>query len=165
MNANTVKSELAPTRGELTLTRLFDAPRELVFRMWTDEDHMAQWWGPRHFTAPVCKLDARPGGAIYIVMRGPGFPDHVMSGVFREIVPRERLVFTNNALDMAGNRLLEGLTTVTFEDDSGKTRLTVHTVATGLVSFADRMLAGMEAGWSQSLDKLAEAIVNSGDFA
>ncbi|HKD69269.1 MAG TPA: SRPBCC domain-containing protein [Candidatus Binataceae bacterium] len=141
-------------REMLVMTRIFDAPRSLVFKMWTDPKHMAQWWGPSGFTTPVCEVDARPGGAMRIVMRSPDGLEHVMSGVFREVVEPERLAFTNIALDRDGNRLLEGFTTVTFEEQDGKTKLTLETSAAAQVPEAFEMLKGMEEGWSQSLVRL-----------
>jgi uncharacterized protein YndB with AHSA1/START domain len=138
----------------VTLTRIYDAPRELVWRAWTDPKHVAQWFGPKHFTSSVPQLDLRIGGALRIVMHGPDGNDYPMKGVFKEIVPPERLVFSNIAVDKDGNHLLEGETTVILEDAGGKTRLTLHSYAKGLMRIAPQMLAGMEAGWSQSLDKL-----------
>jgi len=143
-----------PISRELTLTRIFHAPRELVFKAWTDPKHMAQWWGPRGFTNPVCEIDARPGGTIYIVMRGFDM-EHPMRGTFREVVKPERLSYTWTAEDH-GQPVLEGVTTVTFEDDDGKTRLTLETKATGLAPIAEQMLGGMQEGWSQSLDRLSD---------
>ena len=140
----------------VTLTRLYAAPRALVWQAWTDAAHLAQWFGPRGFTSSVPELDLRIGGALRIVMHGPDGNDYPMRGVFREIVPPERLVFSNIAVDNDGKHLLEGETTVLLEDHGGKTRLTVNAYARGLVPIAPQMLAGMEAGWSQSLDKLGE---------
>src|SRR5471030_3335358 len=82
------------TGREFVITREFDAPRELVFKAWTDPKHLAQWWGPRGFTNPVCEWDVRPGGKIYDVMRAPNGVDYPMGGEFCEIVPPERLVFS-----------------------------------------------------------------------
>ncbi len=148
-----------PLERELTLTRVFDAPRELVFKAWTEPEHLKQWWGPRGFTTPACEVDLRVGGTWKIVMRFPdGVHEHTMQAVYREIVPPERLSFTNIALDKNGTRLLEGITSVTFEELGGKTKLTLYTHMTGLVSYADRMLEGMEPGWSQSLERLGEAL-------
>ncbi len=145
----------APARREVTLTRIFDAPVQLVWTAWTDPRHLAQWWGPKSFTNPVCELDLRPRGAIRIHMRAPDGAVYPMTGEFEEIVPPERLVFTSVARDLAGKPLLEGLNTVTFEDVGGKTKVTVHSCAVGLAPAAPQMLAGMEMGWTQSLDKLA----------
>ena len=142
----------------LHFTRVFDAPRALVFKMWTDPTHMAQWWGPRGFTNPICELDARVGGKIRIDMRAPDGRVFPMSGTFREIVEPERLVFVAYPDDHAGNHLAESLTTVTFEDQGGKTKLTMHARAVGLAPIAVQMLAGMDAGWNGSLDKLAELV-------
>ena len=142
----------------VVITRVFDAPRELVFKAWTDARHLAQWWGPKGFTNPVCEVDARPGGALRIVMRAPDGAEHPMTGVFREVAPPARLVFTNVAVDRDGKPLLEGLTTVTFTEQGGRTKLTVESRAVGLVAFAARMLEGMEAGWTQSIDRLGEHV-------
>jgi uncharacterized protein YndB with AHSA1/START domain len=145
----------------VTITRVLDAPRDLVFRLWTEREHMAQWWGPRGFTNPVCELDVRVGGAIRIDMRAPDGTVYPMTGTFREISPPARLVFEAVAEDHDGNALLRSLTTVTFADEGGKTRLTVHADAVGLSPLAPQMLAGMEAGWTQSLEKLAELALKS----
>jgi uncharacterized protein YndB with AHSA1/START domain len=139
---------------ELTITRTFDAPRALVFRAWTDAKQLAQWWGPKGFTNPVCEIDARVGGALRIHMRAPDGSVYPMKGEIRELVPPERLVFTNIAVDAAGNHLLEGLTTVTFVEEGGKTTMTLRTRATVIVDYAAAYLQGMEAGWTQSIDKL-----------
>lgn len=156
MSASTTRTN--PLEGEVTLTRIFDAPRELVFEAWTNPVHLKRWWGPHHFTNPVCEVDLKIGGAWKIVMRGPDGSEHTAQGVYREIVPPERLVFTNIVTDKDGKRLLEGLTTVGFADLAGKTELTLHTRMSGLVPYADRMLDGMEPGWSQSLERLAEEV-------
>ena len=142
----------------VTLTRVYDAPRDLVWRAWTDPKHMAQWFGPRGFTSSVPELDVRIGGNLRIIMHGPDGNDYPMKGVFREVVPPERLVFSNIAVDNDGNHLLEGETTAILEAQGVKTKLTLRTYAKGLVPMAPQMLAGMEAGWSQSLDKLEELV-------
>lgn len=146
-------------RKELTLTRLFDAPRELVWKAWTDPKHLAQWWGPSGFTNPVCEADARVGGSFRIVMRSPDGVDFPCGGEYREVFAPERLVFTNIATDSDGKKVLDGLTTVTFADQGGQTKLTLETSATALVDYAAEYLKGMEAGWMQSLQRLAEQLV------
>src|SRR5258706_7231658 len=148
---STPASETAMER-EVVITRVFDAPRDLVFKAWTDPEHLARWWGPKEFTNPVCEADVRVGGAWRIVMRAPDGGEYPCGGVYREIVPPERLVFTNIAMDKDGNALLDGLTTVTFAEQREKTKLTLQTRAKGLVPYAPQMLAGLEAGWSQSLE-------------
>jgi uncharacterized protein YndB with AHSA1/START domain len=151
--AATAKAALAD-EATVTITRIFDAPRTLVWAAWTDPKQVAQWWGPKGFTNPVCTLYPRPGGAIWIVMRGPDGVDYPMSGIFHEVVKPERLVFSVVAEDAAGHPLIEGLTTVTFTEHEGKTTVTVRATATAKVAVGARMLQGMEAGWTQSLEKL-----------
>jgi uncharacterized protein YndB with AHSA1/START domain len=145
--------------GTVEIVRVFDAPRALVWRAWTDPKMMAQWFGPRGFTNPVCEFDVRVGGSLRIVMRGPDGNDYPMEGVFREIAPPERLVFSNIAVDKGGNHLLEGETAVTLTERAGKTTLTLKSHAVGRAPIAPQMLAGMEAGWNQSIDKLEELVV------
>ncbi len=141
---------------ELVITRIFDAPPERVFKVWTDPQHMAEWWGPMGFTTPVCELDVRPGGAIRVDMRAPDGTMYPTKGVFQEIVEPERLVIATTFLeDEAGNPQLEGLTTVTFAELDGKTKLTLHTVVSMKAPEAAGAISGMEEGWNQSLDKLA----------
>jgi uncharacterized protein YndB with AHSA1/START domain len=149
-------------RRELVITQVLDAPREVVFKAWIDPKQMANWWGPKGFTNPVCEMDVRPGGALRIVMRGPGRVDHPMTGVFCVIVEPERLVFTAVARDKQDNPLLESLTTVAFAKHGGKTKLTVQASAVGLAPVAPRMLEGMEAGWTQSLERLANHVSRLG---
>ncbi len=148
-------------QASVTLTRIFDAPRALVWKAWTDPKMMAQWFGPRGFSNPVCELDVRVGGSLRVVMRGPDGTDYPMKGEFLEITPPERLVFTNIATDTDGKHLLEGETTVILSESNGKTTLTLQTHAVGLAPIAPQMLAGMEAGWNQSIDKLAELFLRS----
>ena len=117
------------------------------------------WWGPRVFTNPICESDARVGGAWRIVMRSPDGVEYPCGGVYLEIVEPERLVFTNIATDKEGNRLLDGLTTVTFAEHGSKPKLTLQTRAVALVAAAAAALEGMEAGWTQSLESLTEHLV------
>jgi uncharacterized protein YndB with AHSA1/START domain len=149
----TVPTEVFAER-ELTITRVFDAPRALVFKAWTDPRHLAQWWGPEGFTNPVCEFDAHVGGALRIHMRGPDGAVYPMKGVIREIVAPERLVFSSVAVDAAGKHLLEGLTTVTFAEQNGRTKMTMHTRAAAVAEIGVGYLQGMEAGWTQSIDRL-----------
>jgi len=144
--------------GCVTIRRTFDAPRALVWRAWTDPKMMAQWFGPRMFSIPVCELDVRVGGRLRIVMRGPDGSDYPMQGVFTEVVPQERLVFTNIPTDKDGHHLMEGETRVTFADAGGGTELVMTSHMVGLVPIAKQMLAGMEMGWTMSIDKLGELL-------
>jgi len=126
-----------------------------VFSMWTDAKHLAAWWGPHGFDNPVCEADPRPGGKILIHMRGPDGGVHPMGGTYREIVPHERIVFTSYVDLPDGTRVVESHNTVRFEEHGGRTKVTLHAKAGGFTEFAKNMLAGMEAGWATSLDKLA----------
>src|ERR1044072_825445 len=140
---------------EITVTRAFAAPRALVFGMFTDAKHLAAWWGPHSWDNPVCEADPRPGGKINIHMRGPDGVAHPMGGIYHEIVPHERIAFTTFVDMPDGNRVIESHNTVRFEETGGKTKGILHARAGGFTDFSSNMLAGMEAGWSQSLDKLA----------
>lgn len=158
--ATTAEAKLA--EREITITRVFDAPRVLVFKAWTDAKELAQWWGPKSFTNPVCELDVRVGGAIRIHMRSPDGSVYPMKGEFREIVPPERLVFTNIAVDAAGQPIIEGLTTVTFIERDGKTTMTLLTRGRAVVDYAIGYLQGMEMGWTGSIDKLEILLARGG---
>mgnify|MGYP001547732033 FL=1 len=147
--------------GTVAITRVFDAPRALVWQAWTDPKMLGQWFGPRGFTATVPQWEQRAGGALRIVMHGPDGNDYPMKGVFTEVKAPERLVFSNIAIDNDGNHLLEGETVVTLSEQGGKTTMTLKSRAVGLVPISVQMLAGMEAGWTQSLERLAALVARS----
>jgi uncharacterized protein YndB with AHSA1/START domain len=151
---------------ELVTTRIFDAPRELVWKAWSDPGHMKLWWGPKGFTTPVCKIDFRVGGVYLNCMRSPEGKDFWSTGVYREIAEPEQIVCTDSFADEKGNVVpathygmssdfpLEMLVTVTFEEDEGKTELTLRHV--GIPSGADH--DGAQQGWNESFDKLADVL-------
>lgn len=142
-----------PPQTELTITRVFDAPRALVFKAWTQPEHMMQWWGPKGYTTPTCEMDVRVGGALRLCMRSSEGNDTWVRGTFREVVAPERLVFT--AIDNA-NVSSETVITVRFEDLNGKTRLTMHQ------TFGQREIArGAKEGWNTSFDRLAEYLTKT----
>ena len=151
-------TQQSSTTTEVTVSRLLDAPRKLVFEAWTDAKRLARWWGPEVFTNPVCEVDARPGGTMRIVMRGPDGTNYPMTATFHEVVTPERLVFLTVAEDDRGNALLEALTTVTFEDVDGKTRVTVTGSGRPLGPIGIEALKGAEQGWRQSLESLAREV-------
>ena len=135
----------------LSITRTFAAPRELVFKVWTQPEHVVRWWGPKGFTTPSSTMEVRPGGAYRTVIRSPEGKEHVMRGVYREVVPPERLVMTFAWEDERGEPGHETLVKVTFEDVAGQTRLTFeHGV---FQTVADR--ESHFGGWSQFMDSLA----------
>jgi uncharacterized protein YndB with AHSA1/START domain len=142
-----------PADCVLVITRVFDAPRELVFKAWTESEHIARWFGPRGFTSKVLKNDLRPGGAYRIYMQGPAGDDHWTQGVYREVVPPERLVMAGSWADAHGNPTRpETALTLLFEDLGGKTKLTLHNAVFDSVSARDQH----NSGWNSALDCLAE---------
>jgi len=149
---------MASEEQELVLTRVFDAPRELVFKAWTDPKRVAEWWGPHGFTNPVCELDVKPGGAIRIHMRGPNGIVYPMTGVYQEVVEPERLVFVSAALDAAGKPMFELLNTLTFAEEGGKTKQILRVRVIKRTAQAAPYLAGMEQGWTQSLERLVSYV-------
>jgi uncharacterized protein YndB with AHSA1/START domain len=149
------------TEWDLVMTRVFDAPRELVFKVWTETKHLAQWWGPKGFTNPVCEMDVRTGGNIRIHMRAPDGVVYPMTGVFQEIVAPERLVFVSSALDDKGNPMFDVLSTVTFAEQRGMTTLTLQLRVIRTTAAAPQYLKGMEMGWTQSLDRLGEYLAKA----
>ena len=149
---------MTTTQNELTLTRIIHAPRALVWKVWTDSQHMAQWWGPRGFTNPVCRLDVRPGGSIRIDMRAPDGVVYPMTGTYNEIVEPRLLVFTSDALDKNGKPLFKVFNTITFAEQDGNTKLIMHASVSNITPEAAPYLAGMETGWTQSLERLENFI-------
>lgn len=153
---------------ELKITRTFNAPRELVWKAWTDQKIIQKWWGPRGVTNPTCEWDARPGGKIYIVMlagkelgpaEGMKWP---MKGTFKEVTPKNRLVFVGGALDdvdRSSDTFIENEVTVDFEDLGDKTKMNLHLVVTKVTGpKAPGALQGMTMGWNQQIDKLGEEL-------
>ena len=135
---------------ELVITRVIDAPRSLVFQAWTDCKRAMRWWGPKGFTATSCTMDVRPGGAWRTCMRSPEGVDYWSQGVYREITPPERLVFTFAWDDEHDQPTIETLVTVTFDDLGDKTKLTFHQTPFQTVELRD----SHEGGWSESFDRL-----------
>lgn len=142
-----------PAERLLTIERIFDAPRALVWKAWAEPDRMVKWHGPRGFTSTIERSDFRPGGAYRIHMLGPDHDDHWTQGVFHEIVEPERLVMTGCWTDAEGRPTSpETLVAITFEDHNGKTKLTLH--QSGFESTTAR--DAHRGGWSSAFDCLAE---------
>jgi uncharacterized protein YndB with AHSA1/START domain len=112
-----------PSDREIVITRVFDSPRRLVFEAWTKTAHLVSWWGGQSSTLPVCEIDLRPGGAWRFVLRMADGSEYPFKGVYREIVPPERLVYTY-VCDVDGIRGRPALVTLTFVEQDGKTTLT-----------------------------------------
>ncbi len=155
----TARAEFVPAdKANLVLTRRFNAPVALVYKVWTDPYHLAQWWGPHCFTNPVCEVDLRLGGVIRIHMKGPDGQMYPSNGIFKEIIENERLVFTSTYDPEDGVTMLEVLNTVTFTEKDGKTEMTLHAQVLSVAEAMLPALEGMEEGWSQSLEKLAAVV-------
>jgi uncharacterized protein YndB with AHSA1/START domain len=137
---------------ELVITRVFDAPRDLVFKAWTEPEHLGHWLGPQGFTSTVLAIDVRPGGAYRFHLRGPEGDDHWLQGVYREVVEPERIVMVGAWAD-ANGRPTSPVTvlTVTFGEHEGKTKLTLHQAVFESVTARD----AHRNGWTSSLDRLA----------
>jgi uncharacterized protein YndB with AHSA1/START domain len=148
---------------ELTFTRTFDAPRALVFKVWTDPYHVAQWWGPHGLTIPLSKVDAKVGGLFEVHMLTPDGTLLPSVGEFRELVPDERIVFTSNLISPEGKTMIDVVNTVTLEDAGGGTRMTLHVkVIAADPSVADK-LGSMELGWSESLERFETELMRNAD--
>ena len=137
---------------ELVITRILDAPRELVFKAWTEPDRAIRWWGPRGFTTAHYELDFRPDGAYRVCMRSPEGTEHWQRGVCREVVEPERLVFTFAWEDSEGTPGHETVVTVTLAEFGAKTKLTLHQVVFETVTARDLH----QGGWASALEWLAE---------
>jgi uncharacterized protein YndB with AHSA1/START domain len=158
---NSSKKEQAE---QVLITRVFDAPRESVWKAWTECEHLMRWWGPKGFTTPLCKIDFRPGSVFHNCMRSPEGRDYCGKEVYREIVEPERIVFSDFFVDEEGKPVpathygmspdwpQETLVTVKFAEHKGKTKLTLQH-ALGPVPASERDMC--QQGWSESLDKLA----------
>jgi uncharacterized protein YndB with AHSA1/START domain len=145
-----------PADRELLITRVFDAPRALVYRIWTDPQHMKHWWGPRGYTTLSCEVDLRTGGAWRVESRHTDGSETAEQGVFREIVEPERLVLTHAWDDQHGKPGHETLVTVTFVEEDGKTKMTFHQAGFTSTEIRD----GHVEGWNESFDMLAEHLAS-----
>lgn len=158
---------------EIVITRVFNAPRELVFKVWTEPKHIEQWWGPKGFTTRVTELDFRPGGQWRYVMVGPDGTEYPVKGVFREIMPPERIV-TSDEFDEGFEQVVQAdlpseiiEAIAIFEDLNNKTRLTLRIMHHTAEDRRKHEEMGVIAGWNSSFDCLDEFLVkmaaNSGD--
>ncbi len=138
----------------LTIVRTFDAPRDLMFRLWTEPKHIERWWGPHNFTVPLAEFDARPGGRLRIDFRTRDGFVFANFGEVHEVSPPDRLVFTIEYRE-GGKLMVASLITVSFKEaEANKTRLTIHADVTFALPEAANSLAGMEEGWTQQIQKL-----------
>lgn len=162
-NTNPTNTE----EGKLVITRTFNAPRELVFKVWTESEHLKHWWGPTGMSLEVIKLDLRPGGMFHYGMRSPD--GHEMWGkfVYQEIVAPEKIVFINSFSDAEGNTIrppfssefpIEVTNIVTFDEHEGQTTLTLrggpHNATTEEHAFYKGMFDSMQQGFGGTFDQL-----------
>ena len=156
----TTKKEIL--ENELVLSRIFNAPVELVWKALSTPEHMMRWWGPAGFTSPVCKIDFRVGGKYHFCMRSPEGQDIWTTGIYKEIVPHKKIVWTDNFADEKGNVVhgdyygmphlpMEFEVTMILEATEGKTKFTLR--HKGLQD--GEMMELTRAGWNETLDKLA----------
>ncbi len=146
-----------PEEAVIIIRRVIDAPRELVFEAFTDPKHLPHFWGPKGFSCPACEVDLRVGGAFNLQMRGPDGVDYPCSGVYREIVPPERIVYAGTASE--GHPCGSGipprsLVTLTFAEEGEKTRLTIHTQLQSAAARDAAIAGGFNQGWNDSIDRL-----------
>jgi uncharacterized protein YndB with AHSA1/START domain len=142
-----------PSDREIVMTRVFDAPRDLVFEALSSCEHMSKWWGPRKYEVVTCEMDFRPGGAWRIVHRGPEGEIPGFRGEFREIVRPERLVWTFEWEGMPGHVSVD---TLTLEEQDGKTALTSTSVFDSVQDRDGMLQSGMEEGAAETYDRLDE---------
>lgn len=144
---------------ELVLTRSFDAPREKLYRAWTDPALLKQWFAPRPYTTPVVELDVRPGGASLVVMRGPDGADIPCPGQYLEVVENQRLVFTDAYTGGWQPSAKPFMTVIlTFEDDGGRTNYTARVQHWSADDCAAHEQMGFHEGWAQCAEQLAEVV-------
>ena len=152
-----MNNEVREARHELTITRVFDAPRDLVFAVWVRPEHIPHWWGPRGYTTLSCVMDLRPGGTWRVSSRHEDGHQTAETGVIREVEAPARLVLTHAWEDAAGKPGAETVVTVTFAEERGKTRMTFHQAS--FVTADTRDSHGL--GWNESFDMLAEHLVRT----
>jgi uncharacterized protein YndB with AHSA1/START domain len=154
MNAQTPTAD----SRELVLTRIIEAPADKLYRCWTDPELLKQWFAPKPFTTPVAELDVRPGGASLIIMRGPDGVDMPNAGIYLEVVPNRKLVFTD-AYTGAWTPSAKPFMTVvlTFDDlGDGRTRYTARALHWTDEDRAAHEAMGFHTGWGICADQLAE---------
>jgi uncharacterized protein YndB with AHSA1/START domain len=142
----------------LVVSRVFSAPRELVFRAWSSAEHLRHWFCPAGYTVPDAQVEFRVGGAFNVCMRSPEGQDHWTRGSYTEIVPHSRLVIDMNAVGEQDRVLFRAHTIVNLADAAGGTRLEVTQTYTLLDPVAAPMIQGASQGWSQTLDRLEHEV-------
>ena len=148
---------------EVTMTRMFDAPRELVFESYSSCEHLAEWWGPREWPIAHCEIDFREGGVWQYAMRGPGGDEAWGKAVFQEIVEPERIVYVDYFSDADGainEEMPSTLSTVTFREVGDKTKVTVAAEYDTPEELETVVDMGMIEGFTETWDRLDEHLVD-----
>jgi uncharacterized protein YndB with AHSA1/START domain len=144
---------------ELVLTRLIDAPRELLYRAWTDPEMLKQWFAPLPYTTPHAELDVRPGGANLVVMAGPDGQEMPNRGIYLEVVPNEKIVFTDAFVAAWVPSPKPFMTVIlTFEDEDGKTRYTARVRHWTAEDKETHEKMGFHQGWGICADQLTALV-------
>jgi uncharacterized protein YndB with AHSA1/START domain len=151
----TTEYTIEPGKQELISTVVLDAPRELVFKAYTDPQLFAQWWGPRRYTNDVRKFDSRSGGEWHVVQRGADGAEYAFRGVNHAVEAPERICQTFEYLGVPGHVALQ---TATFEDLGNKTRITAQIVFQSVMDRDGMVASGMKSGADESMERLAELI-------
>ncbi|MGH8727710.1 MAG: SRPBCC family protein [Burkholderiales bacterium] len=147
-----------PTDREIAMTRVFDAPRRLVFDAWTKPEHLPHWMlGPEGWTMPVCEIDLKPGGAWHFVWRRSDGTEMEMRGIYREITPPERLVSTESW----GGDWPETINTLLLSEEDGKTTSTLTVLYPSNEARDAALSTGMEQGVAASYDRFAELLAST----
>ncbi len=141
---------------EITMERIFDAPRELVWKLYTNPDLIPQWWGPKALVTTVDEMDVRPGGRWRFIQRDPNGMEYAFNGVYREIEPPKRVVYTFNFEPIGpGHELVE---IVTFDEQGGKTKLTSKAVYNTIEDLEGMLKSGMEGGATETMDRFEQLL-------
>jgi uncharacterized protein YndB with AHSA1/START domain len=156
------KRDSAGDISGVTVQRVLNAPIAVVFKAWTDPKHVEQWWGPHQFTNKIRKWEARAGGPIDIDMIGPDGTAYPMNGTFTEVSEPSRLVFKSAVPGPDGKPIFEVLTVITLTESGSRTTLTMQATVTSRTDAAAQFLKGMEAGWTQSLERLDALVTRIG---
>lgn len=143
---------------EVVITHLFDAPRGVVFEMWTDPEKVSKWWGPDGSVCLACEVEARPGGHIRIDVRGHDGVVYPMTGVFEEVIEPERLVFRTESPNADGDPYWRARNTATFEEDGRKTKLTLVVEVVMAAPSAQGIAEQFRLGWRQSMRRLEKGV-------
>ena len=143
----------------VVMSRFFAAPRARVFEAWTRAEHLEKWFAPKGLAITDCECDARPGGIFRLCMRSPWGDAYWVRGTYREVLVPERVVIACTMDDPTGTPRLEELIHAAFEESGRGTKLNLNTTARGTGAVALTMLAGMQKGWAQTVDRLG-ALLN-----